>query len=120
MYFRDYSNLNKELYLADMRSIDWQSDLNSIHDLHQLTTNCIKKVTEVINKHAPLRKASASKRKQLIKPWISKGLLTSIKAKQKLYKSSYFSNDPGKVTKYKKYSNLLNRIKNKAKKDYYK
>jgi 50S ribosomal subunit-associated GTPase HflX len=83
-----------------MSSIDWQSDLNNIHDLHQLTTNCVKKVTEVVNKHAPLRKASVSKMKQFTKPWISNGLLTSIKTKQKL-------------------SNLLNHIKNKAKKEYY-
>ena len=68
MYFRDYSKLNKELYLTDMSSIDWQSDLNNIHDLHQLTTNCVKKVTEVVNKHAPLRKASVSKMKQFTKP----------------------------------------------------
>ena len=45
--------------------------------------------------------------KQLAKPWISKGLLTSIKAKQKLYKSNFFSKDPEKVQKYKQYSNLM-------------
>ena len=57
--------------------------------------------------------------KQLAKPWISKGLLTSIKAKQKLYKSNFFSKDPEKVQKYKQYSNLLNQLKTKSKIDYY-
>ena len=107
IYFRDYSSFNKELYLADMQAIDWETIYNCANDLHDLTHDCIQSIKEVINKHAPLKKASLSKMKQLAKPWISKGLLTSIKAKQKLYKSNFFSKDPEKVQKYKQYSNLM-------------
>ena len=68
-----------------MQAIDWEAIYNGANDLHDLTSDCIQSIKEVINKHAPLKKASLSKMKQLAKPWISKGLLTSIKAKQKLY-----------------------------------
>ena len=119
IYFRDYSSFNKELYLADMQAIDWETIYNCANDLHDLTHDCIQSIKEVINKHAPLKTASLSKMKQRAKPWISKGLLTSIKAEQKLYKSNFFSKDPEKVQKYKQYSNLLNQLKTKSKNDYY-
>ena len=57
--------------------------------------------------------------KPLSKPWMSKGLLISIKTKQKLYKSFFRSKDLEKVQKYKHYSNLLNHLKTKSKNDYY-
>ena len=55
----------------------------------------------------------------MAKPWLTKGVLTSVKHKQKLYKSHFLSRDPDKVREYKFYANALNRIKNKAKNDYY-
>jgi hypothetical protein len=65
IYFRDYSSFNKELYLADMQAIDWETIYNGANDLHDLTHDCIQSIKEVINKHAPLKKASLSKMKQL-------------------------------------------------------
>ena len=53
-YYRDYSTFSKELYLADMNSIDWQIIYNNSHDLHELTYKYINKVKEVINKHVPM------------------------------------------------------------------
>ena len=38
-------------------------------------------ITRVIDKHAPLQKASRSQKRILQKPWLTKGLLTSIKKK---------------------------------------
>ena len=36
-----------------------------------------------------------------IKPWITKGILKSIKLKQKMYRSHFLSHDYEKVTAYK-------------------
>ena len=60
-----------------------------------------------------------SKLKQLAKPWLSKGLIKSIKTKQKLYRSHFLSKDPTKISRYKTYSNVLNKLKTKTKKEYY-
>ena len=54
------------------------------------------------------------KRRQLAKPWLTKGVLTKIKHRQKLYESHFLSRDPEKVKEYKLYANTLNIIKNKA------
>ena len=42
------------------------------------------------------------------------GITDFKKIKQKLYKSHFLNKDPVKVQKYKKYSNLLNRMKTHA------
>ena len=53
-----------------------------------------------INMHAPTKKASNSKMKQLKKPWISNSILVSIKKRHKLFKSHFLSGDPENNTKY--------------------
>ena len=61
-------------------------------------------------------------RKQLklkLKPWITKGLLVSIKHKQQLYKTHFVNGNSEQKKFYKKYANKLNRIKFAAKQLYY-
>ena len=43
-------------------------------------------ITKTIDTHAPLKKLSRKQRRLKSKPWITKGLLISIKRKQKLHK----------------------------------
>ena len=44
--------------------------------------------------------------------------MTSIKKKQKLFKTHFLSGDQDKIRKYKLYSNKLNKVKELAKKNY--
>jgi len=74
-------------------------------DLHEITCVCVNKATDIVNKCAPLKKATNSKVKQLNKPWLTQGLLKSIKRK-KVYKSHFFSKNSMKIKEHKQYSNL--------------
>ena len=67
----------------------------------------------------PLKLLSRSEQKQKHKPWITKGLLKSIKHKNKLYKIMLKENTPENAQQYKKYRNKLTHIKELAKKNYY-
>ena len=118
-YFRDYSNFDVDQYIRDVDAVDWISVCNESNDIHEEATNCISVLKQIADKHASIKQASQSKRRQLAKPWLTKGVLTSVKHKQKLYKSHFLSRDPDKVREYKLYANALNRMKNKAKNDYY-
>ena len=71
-------------------------------------------IKTLVNNHAPLKQVSRSKRKQFTKPWITNGILKSIKTKQKMYHTHFHSNNINKVIQYKKYSNKLNKIKQKS------
>ena len=76
----------------------------------------VKRVRSIIDFYALLREISRGQKRLRAKPWLTKGLLVSIKYKQKLHRSHFLSNDVDKKTYYKQYSNKLNKIKTKAKK----
>ena len=77
---------------------------------------CIK---TAIDNHAPLVKLLRRLKQLQAKPWITKGILNSIKTKQKLHKSHYPSNISAKQSFYKRYTNILTRVKNLSKKIHY-
>ena len=58
-----------------------------------------------------LKKVTNAKKRQLKEPWISNGILKSIKTKQKMFKTHFLSDDHF----FKKYNNKLNMIKEMAK-----
>ena len=65
---------------------------------------------------APLKKATRKKRKLINKPWITKGILISIKKKQKLYAKCYKSGSEFEKWLYKIYANKLTDVKRLSKK----
>ena len=88
-------------------------------NVHESMSSVINKLQHITDKHAPTKKASNSKMKQLKKPWISNSILVSIKKRHKLFKSHFLSGDPEKIKQYKIYNNKLNKIKATAKKNYF-
>ena len=80
----------------------------------------VKNISEIIDKHAPQQIASRKQKCILKNPGLTKGLLTSIKNKQKLYKTFFLQGTDWEKTFYKVYANKLARVKNLSKKMYYK
>ena len=95
-YYRDYSHFDKELYVADLEKIDFYSLANS-DDVNCSMNNIIEVLQGITDKHAPIEKVTNAKKRQLKKPWISHGILKSIKTKQKMFKTHFLSNDQAKV-----------------------
>ena len=62
---------------------------------------------------------SQKQKKLLSKPWITKGILASIRNKQKMHVTHFKICDIKQKTFYKKYSNTLNKIKIKSRKMHY-
>ncbi len=67
----------------------------------------------------PLRKATSNKNNRIFTPWITKGLLTAIKKKKRLYKQFLNSSNPQQEARYKLYKNKLNHLIRIAKRNYY-
>ena len=59
-----------------------------------------------------MKLASRKRQKLLKRPWLSKGILISIKRKQKMYKTHILSNNEKLITFYKKYCAKLNKYSN--------
>ena len=84
--------------------------LNS--DSHCCFNTFYNKLNKLTNKHAPFRKLSQRKCRQLVKPWITKGLIISIRKKNKLYLT-------GQQGEYKRYRNKLLTLIRLSKRNYY-
>ena len=73
----------------------------------------------LLNSHAPLRQSSRKDLRFINKPWLTSGIIKSIKIKNKMFKKCYKSCDSLLIKKYKQYSNKLTKIKNASKISYY-
>ena len=79
--------------MTHFNQANYQHDLTSLNlnDYPQLSTNEMtqlfhKKIMNAYNKHAPLKHLSKPPSKTKQKPWLTKGILISIKVKQHLFK----------------------------------
>ena len=113
-------NFVLEDFLTDLweqlQAIEITNPNISVNKIFQNLTSSFK---NVLNKHAPLQKLSRKEKRLSEKPWISKGILKSIKTKNRLFRTHYRSSDPNKKLIYKKYLNKLTHIKNRSKQLYY-
>ena len=72
------------------------------------------RLNKILDKHAPLRKLSIQEDKLRKKPWITPGILTSIKNKNKLYRKYITAKDPSRKNilhnGFKKHQNQIDKI----------
>lgn len=107
---RKFSNINIELFCSEMQQ------LLSTHNFNDSCPNksmevIIETYTQLIDIHAPLTTLSRKLKKIIQKPWLTKGILKSIKTKNLLYKKYCRCQNYNLFIKYKNYNNILTRIK---------
>jgi len=103
-FFHDKSKENFEKFKERVTICDWSSISNNTEP----TEAYCKFSTEFINIYNecfPLKKNT--KKRKICKPWISQGLLKSIKKKNKLYKKYLRNPNSISETTYKNYKNKL-------------
>ena len=94
-YFcRGIKNLDIESYLLDLdkNMNQFKNCLDCINadNFNSISGDFIKRVRSIIDFYAPLHQISQRQKHLQTKPWLTKGLLVSIKYKQKLYCSHFF------------------------------
>ena len=110
---RDFCQFSSEEFNNDLSAIDWDDTIASkANNIDERFSSFYRKLNTVVNNHAPVKILSKRKIKQLAKPWITKGIRTSIKIKNKLYVNGVHS-------KYKYYSNKITNLIRSSKKRYY-
>ena len=120
--FRCAKNFNVDDYVMNVENLvsDTFIDCCSNNGNAELAfNNFIDGFSNIINHHMPIKAAPQKRRKTNHKPWLTKGILNSIKTKNKLFRKSYKQNNVQLTTFYKKYSNKLTTVKRTAKQQYY-
>ena len=100
---RNVDKLNTDLACERWTEVFLETDPNLAYDLF------INKLLFLYNKNIPLVKTKKNKRKSR-RPWITKGILHSLKTRNKLYKIALESRSNLDFNKYKKYRNLLTMV----------
>lgn len=90
-------------------------DTINAHNYDMLFNKFVNDLQEVITIHAPLRLRTRKEKRLLQKPWVTKGIRCSIKTRDKLHKNHYLEGNAAGKAYYKKYSNILTRVKDKSK-----
>ena len=95
----------------DLQNINWDMELQlNWENINISTEKFISKINNLINDSAPLNELSNANQKIQTKSWITKGILKSIKNKNKLYKKMCWTKDHTKrkivEQEFKTYKNL--------------
>ena len=122
LYTRDIKNMDKENFLMDLAALDMDAEIIE-NDGERSLDNLLTKINKLIDKYAPLRKITRSEFKQTRKPWITSGILTSIKNKDKLYHKYINTKNTHTrsiiLAEYKALKNRINVLIFYSKKDHY-
>ena len=124
IYERDWSKFDRENFILDYFSADWE-DLLKIDECNvdNSTKIYLDKINMLLDTYAPLKKINKYKLKFKSRPWITLGLQKSISVKNKLLANFINKKDPILKeefhTNYKKYRNLLSTLMKKSKQAYY-
>ncbi|KOB74213.1 putative tick transposon [Operophtera brumata] len=89
-----------------------------INDVNEAADFLINMLQKIIRENSTNKKIS--NKKQPLKPWITVGVVRSIRTKNKLYKKVKISGDEDLKQKYLKYRNTCNKLIKFLKKQYYK
>ena len=115
--FRDKNTANINKFHELLRSTDW-TNIYSFTNVNTAYSCFLNKYSKIFATCFPIKKIKASKY-ALKKPWLSTGLLKSIKRKNSLYKKFLKSHSPFNEISYKRYRNKLNHYLRLAKRSYY-
>ena len=107
--YRDFRSFSQDMFLHDLNQTIWDST-DDVHDIDKFFSSFLSKVNRVIDKHAPLKIALRKKVKQLLKPWITKGILKSIRLKKSV---SFSPVKPKNIMFYRNKTSLRTRISKK-------
>ena len=110
-------NLEKFLIYLDEALSPW--NFNTGSTVHNGFYGFIHIFQKIINKHAPLRKLSRQEKQLQAKPWITRGLLTSIKNKNRMFRKCYKRKDAKLIAQCKKCTNKLTQLQKIAQQQYY-
>ena len=107
---RDFSKFSSRSFIADLIQVDWDEIIaRGTDDINKIFSSFYNKLNKIVNKHAPFKTMSKRRKKKLSKPWITKGIRTSIKIK----------NMSGDHAQYKHYRNTISKLTRISKKQYY-
>ena len=105
VFQRNFKNFKEQNFLTDLKKVDWDTVFSDCQqDIDLLYKKFLDKITKPLDIHAPVKKLSHKEKKSLSKhlPWLTKGILQSIKQKNVVYRKFIRTKDFYKTLKFTK------------------
>ena len=122
IYTRDLKNFDRESFFLDLALINW-NDYIDVNDSNKSFDDLLSGINSLVDKYMPLKKITNREFKRMYKPWITDGILNSIKRKDKLYdryvKSKNRITNDDLHEEYKILRNQINELIRLSKKNYF-
>ena len=124
-YTRKFSLSDKKKFEEELKVIDWNTILAiDQNDINLSLENFMNIIECLLNKYAPLKKMTKKQLKNLKKPWLTSGILKSVKNKNKIFNKFCKAKDPlrkrGLHQLYKLYRNQITTLTRICKEKHYK
>ena len=120
---RDFRNFSKREFYDELSNIDWSDVTDEQLGTNQCYDNFLYKIDHLLDEMAPFRKMTIKQIKLEQRPWITKGILTSMRVRDKLQVLSRKTVNIREKTvfldKYKFYRNLIVSLLRKSKQNYF-
>ena len=109
---RNMRDFDQNKFISDIRNTDWDRLLNCDQgDINHSFDSFLNKFNNILDNHAPLKKANKKNIKLQQKPWITKGILNSIKKRDNLFRQFRKCQRQGrKIVLYNRYKVYRNQI----------
>ena len=124
IHSRNWSKFDHNSFRRDFDNISWNEILAlEKNDCEESFNSFLNELNSLIDIHAPIKKLSKRQLKLATKPWITKGILTSMKIRDNLFREYLESSSPNiKIflhSRYKQYRNRIVSLLRTSKKLYY-
>ena len=107
----DMKSFNENLCKTDLKEIQ-NTDLTNCQNIIEMYSLFQIQILNVINRYAPFRKLFKMENKLKMKPWITKGILQSIRKKKDFLNKYIKKQDPFWYERYRYYKNKVNKLEN--------
>ena len=122
-YSRDWRNFNQQRFAYELSNFSWNEITSEDIDTNTSTARFYNKITDLLDQMAPIKKLTKKEKGLLERPWITFGILNSIKSRDCSHNDFLKEKDPSlKVSKFETYKikrNILTTLIRQSKKDYY-
>ena len=123
-FYKNWKAFRIEEFKTHFQSIDWKTIMQvEVNDPNVAFTNFYENLNHLISQYLPIKKLTKKQTKRKEKPWISQGILRSIKVRDKIYSRFLKEKDPivKKILheRYKTYRNRLVNLIRLSKRNYF-
>ena len=108
IYQRNLKSFNQQIFLEDIQNLNWNNILElENQDLDNSFNNFFLMIETVLDTYVPIKKLNKAELKLKSQSWLTKGIMTSIKKKNIIYKKVIKAKTQLKKTFYIMNSNTI-------------